>query len=633
MRSAAPLARPRRPAGAWVPTGRSLRSSAWRRRFRLRIRADVVLVLLMVAASLLGTAWAATSPGSPRVGIMLGVLAFAGACPALLLFGWTTLRTRALARLAGGSRTNDGARRIEEHGRLFAGWFSAHQLAWLTVGLTLATPLLLPRGASSDLSLATIGGLLTVAACALVGALSAARPLLSEQAAALAVCWLSPIPHAVRPVLPRAEALLLLPTRLAQVRAWDAGQPQPLLRKIVQVREAARLGRAGFVLDIRPARDVNWRTEVSQRAAVYGVIWLFGALVALLALRAGLIAPLVPALTSITGAAPLAATPTPASQATPTPGADGGSDAPQQGAGPGQGASQGSGSGAGGSAADGQGEGSGSGQGGGQSQGNGDGQGQGQGAGDGTGQGDRSGQGQGPGAVQGQGQGAGQGQATGQQGQGSGQGQGAGQDSGPQQGQPGGDGQNQQGDGAGQSGDGQQSGQGQSPGEQGQAQQAPGQGAGQQQQDPGQAGGGQQQGQGNGGGQQGDQQPGDSAQQGTNPGSGNTGSGAGAGPGSSRNGDPNTPPTPPQMGAPTPVQIPSAKSTDDIVSIDLPAMGPGQQAEGTPQPLPGTPLPAQSGQAGPQGPNASGTATQGSRSAGQPLPSWIQSLLDGASAP
>ena len=600
------------------------------------MRADVLLVLLMVAVSLLGTAWAATSPGSPRVGILLGVVAFVGLCVTLLLFGWTAMRARALTRLSGSGKSDDGARRIEEHGRLFAGWFAAHQLAWLTAGLVLATMLLLPRGASSDLSLAAIGGLLTVAFCALVGALSAARPLLSEQAAALAVCWLSPIPHAVRRATSRAEALLLLPTRLAQVRAWDASQPQPVLRKIVQVREAARLGRASFVLDIRPARDVNWRTEVGQRAAVYAVIWLFGALVALLALRAGLIAPLVPALTSITGAAPLAVAPTPAPQATPTPGADSSSDAPQQGAGPGQGASQGSGSGTGGSASEGQGEGAGSGQGGGQSEGNGEGRGQGQGAGDGTGQGDGSGQGQGPGTGQGQGQGSGQGQATGQQGegagQGSGQGQGAGQDSGQQQGQSGGDGQNQQGQQPGQSSDGQQSGQGQPQGEQGQAQQAQG-GAGQQQ-DPGQAGGGQQQGQGQaGGGQQGDQQPGGSAQQGANPGSGNTGSGAGGGPGSSRNGDPNTPPTPPQLGAPTPVQIPSAKSTDDIVSIDLPAMGPGQQADGTPQPLPGTPLPAQPGQAGPQGPNASGAAPQGSRSAGQPLPSWIQSLLDGAGAP
>ncbi|MGE3908083.1 MAG: hypothetical protein AB7K36_01940 [Chloroflexota bacterium] len=611
---------------SWVPVSLPSRAPRRRRRFGLRLRPDVLLVLLMVAASLLGTAWAATSPGSARVGALIGGAAAAGLLITLSLFGWVAVQSRSLGQLHATGRHNESGRRIDAEGRCFGAWFAAHHLAWLTASLLLSALMLVPRGATADLTLAAVGGLLTVAACALVGALLVLQPLLAGQAASVAVCWLSPIPRGVRNLLARAEATLLLSSRLTQVRNWDAGQPHSWLRKVVQVREAARAGRETFILDVRRPGGPTWRSEVAYRAAVFGAIWLFGALVALVALRAGLIAPLVPALTSITGTGPLETSPQDQPTMTPSP-----EDAAGGGGGGGQG--QGEGEGAGQS---GQGQGNGSGQG--QGAGSGEGQaGQGSGQGAGAGQGDTSGQGSGEGAGAGdrQGQGSGQGDGTGQ-----GQGQANGQGAASTQGQASTSGQGQA------SGDGQRSDQGASTGD----------GVGTD------AGDGNRQGQGQGAGKAGDQPRGESAgpgqgqsqpeetgdasalRQGQNQGSG-TGEGGSAGggegdgadgagnPGPSRARNPDTAPTPPVLGAPTSVQIPSAASTDDIVSIDLPAVGPGQPAQGTPQPLPGQSLPAEPGRAGPQSQQERGATAEGSRKPGQPLQPWIQSLLDGEGAP
>ncbi|MGE3267429.1 MAG: hypothetical protein AB7P40_01685 [Chloroflexota bacterium] len=613
-----------------MPVSLPSRAPRRRRRFGLRLRPDVLLVLLMVAASLLGTAWAATSPGSAWVAAMIGGAAAAGLLITLSLFGWVAVQSRSLGQLHATGRHNESGRRIDAEGRCFGAWFAAHHLAWLTASLLLSALMLVPRGATADLTLAAVGGLLTVAACALVGALLVLQPLLAGQAASVAVCWLSPIPRGVRNLLARAEATLLLSSRLTQVRNWDAGQPHSWLRKVVQVREAARAGRETFILDVRRPGGPTWRSEVAYRAAVFGAIWLFGALVALVALRAGLIAPLVPALTSITGTGPLETSPQDQPTMTPSPeDAAGGSGGGGGGGGQGQGEGEGAGQ-------SGQGQGNGSGQG--QGAGSGEGHaGQGSGQGAGAGQGDTSGQGRGEGAGAGdrQGQGSGQGDGTGQ-----GQGQANGQGAASTQGQASTSGQGQA------SGDGQRSDQGASTGD----------GVGTD------AGDGNRQGQGQGAGKAGDQPRGESAgpgqgqsqpeetgdasalRQGQNQGSG-TGEGGSAGggegdgadgagnPGPSRARNPDTAPTPPVLDAPTSVQIPSAASTDDIVSIDLPAVGPGQPAQGTPQPLPGQSLPAEPGRAGPQSQQERGATAEGSRKPGQPLQPWIQSLLDGEGAP
>jgi hypothetical protein len=616
VRSAAPP-----PASAWLPPARTRRTPIWQRSPRIRVRADVLLVVVLVAASLLGTAWAATSPGSAQVGVALGTLAFVVLCATLALAGWSARQAWVLGGSSASGHFEDGTRQVQAYGWWFAGWFAAHQLVWSVLGLALAAGVLLPRGATADPVLATVGGLLTVAACGVMAALSAAQPLLTGQAAALAACWRSPIPHGVdnRKLWARAVGLLLLPTRLAQVRLWDSGQPQPFLRKIVQVSEDARRARAGYLLDVRPAPGVTWRAEFRQRAAVYLTIWLLGALVALIALRAGLIAPMVPALTALTGVDPLTAPPS--VQATPTPDVDAGGG----GGGGGGGGNQGTG-GASGAGSPGQGNGEGVGQGSSSGQGS-----AGQGHGDGGsvegsgGSGESGGSaGQSQGAGQRSGQSGQQGEQTGQQGQGqSGQGsQGSGQ-------QGRGAGQQNQGGGPEQQGSGASGGQQQAGvqhGQQGQGDQSQEQVSGGREQ-------GESQGSGGGGDQQGQRSESEDSRQGDGRGGSDRPGGGTGGPGSAPGGDPSAPPTPPQLGAPTPVQPPAAQSTDDVVSIELPAIGPGQPAQGTPQALPITPIPAQPGQAGPQGPDVGGTTAGGSRSAGQPLPPWIQSLLDGANGP